>query len=195
MITLYSFPTPNGQKAAIMLEEVGLPYRVHKVDITVGEQLQPEYLKISPVGKIPAIIDEDAPQGSQRVFGSGAILLHIAEKTGLLMPASDPDRAEALSWIAFGISDLAPAAIDMFRFAVRAPEKLPYAIELFKGELKRCYAALEARLAESEYLAGAAYSAADIACFPFVAIAIEIDSPLVDDTPNLHRWHAAVAAR
>jgi GST-like protein len=195
MITLYSFPTPNGQKASIMLEEVGLPYRVSLIDITVGEQFQPPYLEISPLGKIPGIVDEDAPDGPQRVFGSGAILLYLAEKTGLLMPAAGPDRAEALSWIAFGVSDLAATSIDLFRFMVRAPEKLPYAIELFKGELKRCYAALEMRLAASEYLAGAAYSAADIACFPFVAIAVENDSPVVENASNVRRWHAAIAAR
>ena len=192
MITLYTFPTPNGHKASILLEELGLSYKVHRLDLTVGENKHADYLRISPIGKLPAILEE-LPGGVQRrLFGSGAILLHFAEHTGRLLPQGEA-RGEALSWMMMGISDLGPTALDMFRFSVRAPEKIPYAIDLFKGELLRCYEALDARLAQVEYLAGE-YSIADISCYPFISVAAS-GGRLLERYDNLRRWHDAVAAR
>jgi GST-like protein len=193
MITLYTFATPNGHKASILLEELGLQYRVHKLDLMGGENKAPEYLKISPIGKLPAAVEEMPGGVTRRLFGSGAILLHYAERTGRLLPGGDM-RAEALSWLMLGISDLGPTALDMFRFSVRAPEKIPYAIDLFKGELLRCYGALDDRLSQVEYLAGE-YSVADISCFPFIAAAAVAGGGLLDRYANLKRWHDAILAR
>lgn len=194
MITLYTFATPNGHKASVLLEELGLTYRVHKIDVVAGENRHPDYLAISPIGKVPAVV-EDLPAGrKRRLFGSGAILLHYAERTGRLLPDGVDDRGEAMSWFMLGISDLGPTAVDMFRFSVRSPEKIPYAIDLFKGELVRCYTALETRLADSEYLAGT-YSIADIACYPFIAAAAVAGNGLLERYPNLKRWHDAIAER
>ncbi|WP_448190161.1 glutathione S-transferase family protein [Azospirillum sp. sgz301742] len=193
MITLYTFPTPNGHKASILLEELGLSYKVHRLDLTAGENKHPDYLSISPIGKLPAILEE-LPGGVQRrLFGSGAILLHFAERTGRLLPQGDA-KGEALSWMMLGVSDLGPTAVDMFRFSVRAPEKIPYAIDLFKGELLRCYKALDDRLAQVEYLAGE-YSIADISCFPFIAVAATSGGRLRERYHNLMRWHDTIAAR
>ncbi|WP_431859504.1 glutathione S-transferase family protein [Azospirillum sp.] len=193
MITLYTSPTPNGHKASILLEELGLKYRVHRLDLAAGETKSPEYLKISPIGKMPAIVEE-LPGGVQRrLFGSGAILMHFAEHTGRLLPQGEA-RGEALSWMMLGISDLGPTAMDMFRFSVRAPEKIPYAIDLFKGELLRCYQALDNRLAEEEYLAGE-YSIADISCFTFIAVAATMGGRLLERYPHVKRWHDAIIAR
>ncbi|KAA0681871.1 glutathione S-transferase family protein [Roseomonas genomospecies 6] len=194
MITLYTFASPNGQKASILLEELGLTYRVHKVDIVAGDNRHPDYLAISPIGKIPAVV-EDLPGGKKRrLFGSGAILLHYAERTGRLLPEGVDDRAEAMSWLMLGVSDLGPTGVNKFRFSVMAPEKIPYAIDLFKGELQRIYAALEERLAGNAYLAGS-YSIADIACFPFAAVVAKADGNVLERYPNVKRWHDTVAER
>ncbi len=193
MITLFTSPTPNGHKASILLEELGLSYRVRRLDLAAGENKQPDYLRISPVGKLPAIVEE-LPGGVQRrLFGSGAILMHFSERTGRLLPQGEA-KGEALSWMMMGISDLAPTAMDMFRFSVRAPEKIPYAIDLFKGELLRCYQALDERLAQEEYLAGE-YSIADISCYPFIAVAASMGGRLLERYPGIRRWHDAVGAR
>lgn len=194
MITLYTFASPNGQKASILLEELGLTYKVHKIDIVAGDNRHPDYLAISPIGKIPAVV-EDLPGGKKRrLFGSGAILLHYAERTGRLLPEGVDERAEAMSWLMLGVSDLGPTGVNKFRFSVMAPEKIPYAIDLFKGELQRIYAALEERLAGNEYLAGS-YSIADIACFPFAAVVAKADGNVLERYPNVKRWHDAVAER
>ena len=194
MITLYTFASPNGQKASILLEELGLTYKVHKVDIVAGDNRHPDYLAISPIGKIPAVV-EDLPGGrKRRLFGSGAILLHYAERTGRLLPEGVDDRAEAMSWLMLGVSDLGPTGVNKFRFSVMAPEKIPYAIDHFKSELQRIYAALEERLAGNEHLAGS-YSIADIACFPFVAVVAKADGNVLDHYPNLKRWYDTVAER
>ncbi len=194
MLTLYSFPSPNGRKASILLEELGLTYHVHKVDLVAGENKRPDFLAISPITKIPALVEELPGGKVRRLFGSGAILLHFAQRTGRLMPDDLDDQAEAMSWFMLGISDLGPTAVDMLRFSVRAPEKIPYAIDLYKGELMRCYGALDDRLAVAEYLA-TSYSIADIACFPFIAAAAVAGGSLLDRFPNLKRWHDAVAER
>lgn len=193
MLTLYTFATPNGHKASILFEELGIPYRVHALDLMAGENKTPAYKAISPIGKLPAVVEE-LPGGTQRrLFGSGAILLHYAQCTGRLLP-DDNQQGEALSWLMMGISDLGPTALDMFRFSVRAPEKIPYAIDLFKGELVRCYEALDERLGAVEYLAET-YSIADIACFPFIAAAAVAGSGLLDRYPNIKRWHDVIKER
>ncbi|MBP2309037.1 glutathione S-transferase [Azospirillum melinis] len=195
MLTLYSFPTPNGRKASILLEELGLPYTVHRVDLAAGENKRPDFLAVSPITKIPALAEELPGGRVRRLFGSGAILLHFAERTGRLLPEDEDERAEAMSWFMLGISDLGPTAIDMQRFAARSPDRIPHAIDLYKGELMRCYAALEERLGAAEHLAGASYSIADIACFPFIAAAAVAGGGLLERFPNLKRWHDTVAAR
>lgn len=193
MLTLYTFATPNGHKASILFEELGIPYRVHALDLMAGENKTPAYKAISPIGKLPAVVEE-LPGGTQRrLFGSGAILLHYAQCTGRLLP-DDNQQGEALSWLMMGISDLGPTALDMFRFSVRAPEKIPYAIDLFKGELVRCYEALDERLGAVDYLAET-YSIADIACFPFIAAAAVAGSGLLDRYPNIKRWHDVIKER
>ena len=194
MITLYTFSTPNGHKASILFEELGATYKVHALDLAGGEHKGAAYLRISPIGKLPAVVETMADGSIRRLFGSGAILLHYAEQSGKLMPADSGARAECLSWFFLGISDLAPAAVDMFRFSVRAPEKLPYAIDLFKGELMRCYSAMDQRLGEAEYLAGS-YSVADIACYPFIAWAALAPGALLERFANLKRWHDHIGER
>ncbi|CBS88007.1 glutathione S-transferase family protein [Azospirillum lipoferum] len=195
MLTLYSFPTPNGRKASILLEELGLTYAVHRVDLAAGENKRPDFLAISPITKIPALV-EVLPGGRvRRLFGSGAILLHFAERTGRLLPEDEDERAEAMSWFMLGVSDLGPTAIDMQRFAARAPDRIPHAIDLYKGELMRCYSALEDRLGAAEHLGGTTYSIADIACFPFIAAAAVAGGGLLDRFPHLKRWHDAMAER
>ncbi len=194
MITLYTYPTPNGHKASILLEELGLKYRVHRVELSANEHKKADYQAVSPVGKIPATVEEMPGGVRRRLFGSGAILLHFSERTGRLIPQAVEARTECLSWLMMGISDLGPTSLDMFRFSVRAPEKIPYAIDLFKGELMRCYSAMEDRLGDATYLAGE-YSIADIACYPFIAAAAVAGGGLLERFPNLGRWHDAIAAR
>ncbi|MDR3514896.1 MAG: glutathione S-transferase N-terminal domain-containing protein [Azospirillaceae bacterium] len=195
MITLYHFPSPNGRKALIALEEFGLPYRVERVDVMIGEQFKPEFLAINPLGKVPALIDAEDGAPAQRVFGSGAILLYLAEKTGRLMPTDPVQRAEALSWLELAISDLSPAAMNLFRFFARAPEKLPYAIDLFKCELGRCWKAFNGRLADHPYLAGDDFSIADIAAFPFAAAKAKSAPGYFMEFPDLLRWHDRINDR
>ncbi|WP_029007773.1 glutathione S-transferase family protein [Azospirillum halopraeferens] len=192
MITLYTFPTPNGHKASILLEELGLKYRVHRLDLMAGENRSAAYLAISPAGKLPAVAEEMPGGVTRRLFGSGAILLHYAECAGRLLPTGAA-RDETLCWFQFGISDLGPIAVDLFRFAVRAPEKIPYAIDLYRTELQRYYDALDRRLGEATYLGGDEYSIADIACYPFVAVAAE--GGRLNDQANLQRWRALIAER
>ncbi|ACI98884.1 glutathione S-transferase family protein [Rhodospirillum centenum] len=193
MITLYSFGTPHGHRASIMLEETGLPYRVHPLDFDGDRVTDPALLRVSPLGRVPAITD--AIGGREvRVFGSGAILLHLAEMTGTLLPPDPAGRAEALSWLFLGMTDLTPAMVGHFRFAVLAAEKLPYAIGVYREEIARCCDVLEARLARVPYLAGDGYTVADIAVFPFIDAALPAGE-LLAGRPALARWHAAVAAR
>jgi GST-like protein len=194
MITLYTYPTPNGQKAAIMLEELGLEYRSIRVGMASGENRKPDYLALSPVGKIPALVD-DSGETPRRVFGSGAILLYLAEKHGKLLPADPAGRAEAYGWLGIGISDLAPSIGSLFRFAVMATEKSPYVIDYFTEELERCWRAFDQRLGEAEYLAGAEYSIADISVYPFAHATRRSNPQFVERCPNIGRWLGTVGAR
>ncbi len=169
MIDLYTWPTPNGHKASIMLEECGLEYRVRPVDIANGEQFAPEYEAINPNGKIPAIVDHDGPgDGPFAVFESGAILIYLAEKTGRLLSAEPRPRSQAIQWLMFQVGGIGPMFGQAQHFRRFAPQPLAYAIERYSKEAARLYGVLEKRLAISEFLAGEEYSIADIASYPWV---------------------------
>ena len=194
MIEVWSWPTPNGHKVHIALEELGLPYRVVPVDIGKGEQFRPEFLAINPNHRIPAIVDPDGPGGVPvRLFESGAILIHLAEKTGQLMPADPAARLACLQWLMFQMGGVGPMFGQYNHFNAYAPERIPYAVDRYGNEVRRLHGVLEKRLGEAEYLAGE-YSIADIATFPWVR---NPDRRGVDlsDYPALRRWHDAIAAR
>jgi glutathione S-transferase len=191
MIDLYTASTPNGWKASIMLEEVGLPYEVHPIRLDQLEQKADWFLKINPNGRIPAIVDRD--EGDFAVFESGAILIHLAEKTGRLLPADPRGRSAALQWLMFQMSGIGPMQGQANVFFRYAPEKIPFAIERYQKETRRLYEILDGALAEREYLAGD-YSIADIATWPWVRIhgwaGVEIDG-----LSNLQRWLELVGER
>ena len=165
MIDLYTWTTPNGRKASIMLEEVGLPYTVKAVNIGKDEQFSSEFLSVSPNNKIPAILDHDAEGGPLAIFESGAILVYLAEKTGRLLATSGPQRFKALEWTFWQMGGLGPMLGQLAYFAVRATVKSPDAVERFTTEAARLFGVMEKRLAQEPYLAGADYSIADIACY------------------------------
>jgi GST-like protein len=194
MIDVYSFPTPNGQKVHIMLEEVELPYRLHAVDITKGEQFEPEFLAISPNNKIPAIVDQDGPGGAPySLFESGAILWYLADKTGKLLPTEPRARYDTLQWLIFQMGHVGPMLGQTHHFRKYAPERIEYAIERYTNEAARLYRVIDKRLSEREYLAGD-YSLADIAVFPWLRGHAQQGQSL-DDYPNLKRWYEAIDAR
>jgi GST-like protein len=169
MIEVYSWPTPNGHKVHILLEELGLPYRVHAVDIGAGDQFLPDFLAISPNNKIPAIVDSDGPDGKPiSLFESGAILLYLAGKTGRFLPADTAGRYEVLQWLMFQMGSVGPMLGQAHHFRVYAPEKIPYAVERYTNEAKRLYGVLDRRLARSKYVGGADYGIADMAVFPWL---------------------------
>jgi len=194
MIELYTWTTPNGRKVSIMLEETGLPYNVHPVDIGKGEQFRPDFVAINPNSKIPAIIDSDGPGGAPlAVFESGAILIYLAEKTGKLLPRDPVARIAALQWLMFQMGGVGPMFGQAHHFLRAAPEPVPYGIERYTKETRRLYGVLERRLGEAEYLAGD-YSIADIATFPWVA-RHEWHKVELAEFPQVARWYAAIAAR
>lgn len=190
MIELYTFTTPNGRKASIMLEELELPYNVHKIDISKNDQFTPEYVAINPNSKIPAIIDRDT---DITVFESGAILMYLADKTGKLLPTEPKDRYQVLEWLMFQMASVGPMFGQLNHFNKFAPEKIPYAIERYKKETLRLYGVLDKQLADREYICGD-YSIADIATFPWVTI-YEFQETTLDNHPNLKRWHDTVSSR
>jgi GSH-dependent disulfide-bond oxidoreductase len=195
MIEVWSWPTPNGHKVHIMLEEVGLPYTVIPVNIGTGEQFKPEFLAITPNHRIPAIVDPDGPGGAPlRLFESGAILIYLGEKTGTLIPADPRARLIALQWVMFQMGGVGPMFGQWNHFATYAPEKIPYAIERYTNEVKRLHRVLDKRLGEAAYLAGDEYSIADIATFPWVRNPERRNIDLAE-YPNVARWHDAIAAR
>ena len=168
MIDLYTWPTPNGFKASIMLEEVGLPYNVIAVNIGAGDQFDPEYLKINPNNKMPSIVDHDGPGGAPySMFESGAILMYLAEKSGRLMPSDVAGRYLVVQWLMFQMAHVGPMLGQAHHFRQYATEKLPYAEDRYTNEAGRIYAVLDRRLGEVEYLTGD-YSIADIATFPWL---------------------------
>jgi GST-like protein len=195
MIDLYTWTTPNGRKPAIMLEECGLEYSVHPVNIRNGDQFKPQYVKICPNSKIPAIVDRDADVS---IFESGAILVHLAEKTGKLPPSKDPGRAKVLEWLFWQMANVGPMFGQAGHFNNAAPEKIPYAIERYVGESARLIKLLDNQLAQTEYMAGA-YSIADIATYPWLVVGFPAikaaKSDVVGEGANVARWIAAVGAR
>ena len=195
MIDLYYWTTPNGHKITIFLEEAGLEYRIHPVNIGKGEQFAPEFLKIAPNNRIPAIVD-NAPAGGGKpisVFESGAILLYLAGKTGKFIPRSLRGQVTTLEWLMWQMAGLGPMAGQNHHFANYAPEKIPYAIERYVKETSRLYAVLDKRLDGRDFIAGREYTIADIACYPWIIP--DRQGQDIDDFPNLKRWHAAIRAR
>lgn len=194
MIDLYTWSTPNGRKASIMLEEVGLPYRVHPVNIGKDEQFRPEFLAISPNNKIPAIVDEDGPGGQAfALFESGAILIYLGEKAGRLIPADPAARFVALQWLMFQMGGFGPMLGQTHHFLRQAKEQVPYAIERYTKETRRLYGVLDGRLGEAEYLAGE-YSIADVATYPWVS-RHEWHQIELAEFRNVQRWYEAIGAR
>ncbi|NEO80045.1 glutathione S-transferase N-terminal domain-containing protein [Moorena sp. SIO4G3] len=183
MIDLYTFSTPNGRKPAIMLEEVGLPYTVHKIDITKGEQFTPEYVAINPNSKIPAIIDQDT---GIKVFESGAILIYLAEKTAKLLPTDTAARIQVIEWLMFQMASVGPMFGQLSHFRRFAPEQIPYAIDRYKKETLRLFGVLDQQLGKQEFIVGD-YSIADIATYPWVAV-YEYLGVTLDNHPHLKRW-------
>jgi GST-like protein len=186
MVDLYYWPTPNGWKITIFLEETGTPYRVVPVNIGKGEQFEPAFLKISPNNRMPAIVDPDGPDGRPiSIFESGAILIYLAEKTGRFLPKDPRGRYEVLEWLMFQMANIGPMFGQAGHFLRYAPEKIAYAIERYTNEARRLCRVLDQRLTDREFLAGP-YSVADMATFPWVH-ALAQTLPL-DETPNLARW-------
>ncbi len=195
MIDLYSWPTPNGHKIHIMLEECGLPYRVHPVNISANEQFKPGFLAISPNNKIPAMVDSDGPDGKpMSVFESGAMLLYLAGKTGRFLGKTDRARYETLQWLMFQMGGLGPMLGQAHHFRFYAPEKVPYAIERYTQEAKRLYSVLDKRLSQTRYLAGRDYTIADMAVFPWLRT-WERQGVQMGDYPAVEKWFNAIAAR
>jgi GST-like protein len=194
MIDLYTWTTPNGRKASIMLEELGLPYDTHAINIGKNDQFTPEFVAINPNSKIPAIVDSEGPDGKPlSVFESGAILIYLAEKTGKLLPASARGRSVALQWLMFQMGGVGPMFGQVHHFLRAAKEPVPYAIDRYTTETRRLYGVLDARLKAHEYLADE-YSIADIATYPWVA-RYEWHKTNLDDFPNVKRWFDAISAR
>jgi GST-like protein len=195
MIEVYSWATPNGHKVHIMLEECGLPYRVHPVDIGSGAQFAPEFLAISPNNKIPAITDPDGPDGKPiSLFESGAILLYLAGKTGRFLPADTVGKYEVLQWLMFQMGGVGPMLGQAHHFRIYAPEKIPYAVDRYTNEAKRLYGVMNKRLAKSKYLGGAEYSVADMAVYPWLR---SWKNQGIDwnDHPHLRGWFDEIGAR
>jgi len=195
MIEVYSWATPNGHKVHIMLEECGLPYRVHPVDIGAGDQFKPDFLAISPNNKIPAIVDPDGPDGAPiSLFESGAILLYLAGKSGRLLPASTRGKYEVLQWLMFQMGGVGPMLGQAHHFRVYAPEKIPYAIERYTNEARRLYGVMNRQIARQRYIAGDEYSIADIAIFPWLR-SWRNQGIDWDEFPHLKGWFDEIAAR
>ena len=195
MIDLYSWATPNGHKIHIMLEETGLPYRVHPVDIGAGDQFKPEFLKISPNNKMPAMIDSDGPGGKpMSMFESGAMLLYLASKTGKFLPEDIRDRWSTLQWLMFQMGGVGPMLGQAHHFLGYAPEKIPYAMNRYSKEANRLYGVMDRRLAESKFIACGEYTIADMAIMPWLRYP---DRQGVDiaDYPHVKKWFDGIAAR
>jgi GST-like protein len=195
MIEVWTWPTPNGHKVHIALEELGLPYSVIPINIGAGEQFKPEFLALTPNHRIPALVDPEGPGGRRvELFESGAILIYLAEKTGKLLPADPIARLTALQWLMWQMGGVGPMFGQWNHFASYAPEKLPYAIERYTNEVKRLYRVAEKRLAQAAYFGGDEYSIADISIYPW-ARNPENRGVDVVEFPHLKRWLDAVAAR
>jgi GSH-dependent disulfide-bond oxidoreductase len=196
MIELYYWPTPNGHKVTLFLEEAGLDYEIMPVNIGAGEQFRPDFLKIAPNNRMPAIIDRRPTDRGEpvSVFESGAILLYLAEKTGRFLPADLRGRVATLEWLFWQVGGLGPMAGQNHHFANYAPEKLPYAIERYVKETNRLYGVMDRRLDGRAFLAGDAYTIADMAAYPWI-VPYERQGQRLEDFPNLQRWFQAIAER
>ena len=194
MIDLYFWPTPNGQKVSIMLEETGLEYRVHPVNILRGEQFRRSFLRLSPNNKIPVIVDTPGPgRKPHTLFESGTILQYLADRSGRLLPRRGQSRWDTLQWLNFQVANVGPMFGQCGHFLGYAPRRIPYAIDRYRNETLRLYAVMDRRLGESEYLAGR-YSIADIATWPWVDVRWlhRID---LEQFPSVKRWYEAVGSR
>ena len=189
-IELYTFTTPNGRKPAILLEELAVPYTAHRVNISKGEQHQPEFLAISPNGKIPALVDREADIS---VFESGAILIYLAEKYGKFLPTETKERIQVISWLMFQMASVGPMFGQLGHFRRSAPEKIAYAIERYEKETLRLFGVLDGRLAENEFICGE-YSIADMATYPWVA-AVDYLEVSLENHPSLQRWVGTMRER
>ena len=200
-LQLFTLATPNGQKVSIALEELGIPYEAHRVDITANEQFEPQFLAVNPNNKIPAIIDPDGPNGELRLFESGAILLYLAEKTGKLLPTEPAKRTECIQWLFFQMAGVGPMFGQFGHFHKYAGEKCthPYPKERYRNEARRLLGVLEQRLTDRQYLMGDEYSIADIATFPWVGCldwgynAREVIG--LDEFPAVMAWFARCTSR
>lgn len=196
MIELHYWPTPNGHKITLFLEEAGLDYEIKPVNISAGEQFRPEFLAIAPNNRMPAIIDRAPADGGEpvSVFESGAILVYLAEKTGTFMPADLRGRKTVLEWLFWQMGGLGPMAGQNHHFVQYAPERIPYAMERYVKETNRLYGVLNKRLEGRAFINGDDYSIADMACYPWI-VPHERQQQNLDDFPNLKRWFTAIAAR
>lgn len=195
MIDLYYWPTPNGNKITIMLEECGLGYIIHPINITAGDQFQPEFLKLSPNNRMPAIVDHDPNDGGTPIdlFESGAILLYLAEKTGQFYPTDLRERYSVMKWLMWQMGGLGPMAGQNHHFGRFAAEKIPYAIERYRSETARLYGVLNGALDGRSFITGD-YSIADMACYPWIA-RYEWQEMDLGEYPNVQRWYEQIAAR
>ena len=197
MIDLYTWPTPNGHKIHIMLEETGTPYRVIAVDIGAGEQFKPDFLKISPNNKMPAMVDPDGPEGKGRPFAlceSGAMLFYLAAKTGKFLPQDLRTRWQVMQWVMFQMGHIGPMLGQAHHFLGYAPEKIAYAMNRYKNEANRLYGVVDRRLQESKYIACEEYTIADMAIVPWLR-APERQGVNIDEYPTLKRWRDAILER
>ncbi|SDX72769.1 glutathione binding-like protein [Pseudomonas salomonii] len=196
MIDLYYWTTPNGHKVSLFLEEAGLPYTVHPINIGQGEQFKPDFLKIAPNNRIPAIVDHSPTDGGAPIslFESGAILLYLAEKTGQFIPKDLRGRQEALQWLFWQMGGLGPMAGQNHHFSQFAPEKIPYAIKRYVDETARLYGVLDRRLADRAFVAGENYSIADMAIYPWI-VSHKWQSQRLEDFPHVQRWFNRIKER
>lgn len=196
MIDLYTWTTPNGHKISVMLEECGFEYSVHPINIGAGDQFKPEFVKICPNSKVPAIVDHEA---GVSIFESGAILVHLAEKTGRLLPTENPARAKVMEWLFWQMANVGPMFGQVNHFVNQAKEKIPYAIDRYLTESARLIKVLDDQLARNEYMAGDDYSIADIATYPWLAVGFNpikgIKADVVGEGANVARWLATLGAR
>jgi GSH-dependent disulfide-bond oxidoreductase len=198
LIDFYTWTTPNGRKISVMLEECGLEYTTHAVNLQKEEQFKPEFLAIAPNNKIPAIVDHDAPGGPVSIFESGAILLHLAEKSGKFLPASGPERAKVLEWLFWQMGGIGPIMGQAGHFTTQAPEQVPYAIDRFISESARLIKVLDTQLGKTEFMAGD-YSIADMATYPWVILGFDLiksaKPDVIGEGENVARWIKTIGER
>ncbi|MCZ6747660.1 MAG: glutathione binding-like protein [SAR324 cluster bacterium] len=195
MIDLYSWKTSNGRKLGIMLEELGIPYKAHPIDIGAGDQFTPEFTQLNPNQKIPAMVDSDGPGGKPiTLFESGAMLIYLAEKTGRFLPQDPRKRYETIQWLMFQMGGIGPIFGQVHHFKRAAKEQVPYALERYGTECRRLYGVLDGRLADHPYLAADEYTIADIATYPWV-LRHPWQEVELGDFPNVKRWFDEISAR